>query len=42
MVQITSDIELSEAVCTPGVMSSQLVQLSSENDNGNLRCKLAG
>lgn len=31
-MHITSDIELSEAVCTPGVTSSQLVQSSSEKD----------
>ena len=29
---MTSDIEWSEAICTQGVMASQLVQLSSEND----------
>ncbi|MFA1637386.1 hypothetical protein CSB86_5157 [Pseudomonas aeruginosa] len=35
MVQITSDIELSGAGCTTAITPNQLVQSSSENDNGH-------
>ncbi|EPG5780037.1 hypothetical protein L4D88_005330 [Pseudomonas aeruginosa] len=34
-MQITSDIELSGAGCTTAITPNQLVQSSSENDNGD-------